>query len=402
MLDPASATPPAEPASLGIQTRSIHAGEALDPSTGAVGVPLYQNATYGFRSYAQVEAWRDGAPHFLYAREGNPTVRCLELKVADLEGAEAAVGTATGMAALSATLLHLLPAGAHLVASTHLYATTRSFLCDTLASHGVAVDVADFADPVAVAAAVTPRTRALLCEAFSNPTLRVADIAAAGEVARAAGATLVVDNTFLSPALLRPLAHGADVVVHSATKYLSGHGYTLGGVVAGRRDLVAGVTRTLSALGATMPSFAAWLLLAGAKTLPLRVERHSTNAARLARLLAAHPAVAAVYYPGLPDDPGHAVARHLVGADAPGIAPETRFGGMLAFRLAGGNAAVGPVLDALRLPTIAVSLGDCASLIWPVDGTGLVRLSVGLEDIADLEADFAQALDRAPIPAGEG
>jgi cystathionine beta-lyase/cystathionine gamma-synthase len=367
----------------GFGTRSIHAGEAPDPSTGAHGVPIYQNATFAFRSYEGLEAWRNGAPHFLYAREGNPTVRCLELKLADLEGAEAAVATATGMAAISATLLHLLKGGGHLIASADLYAVTKEFLLQDLANFGATFDLVDCTDLAAVEAAITPRTRAIFTESFSNPLLRVVDLPALGELAHRHGAQLVVDNTFLSPALLRPLEHGADVVVHSATKYLSGHGNVLGGVVCGRRDAIGAVAGLLSRLGGTMSAFSAWVLLAGVKTLPLRVERQSANAAALAQILAAAPAVEAVHYPGLPTHPRHEVARHLVGE---------HFGGMLAFALRGGDAAIGRFLGALKLPTIAVSLGETATLIWPLAGSNLIRLSVGLEDWTDLEADFAGAL----------
>ena len=352
-------------------------------------MPIYQNATFAFRSYAGVQAWRRGAPHFHYARDGNPTVRVLELKLADLEGTDDAVATATGMAAVSATLIHLA-AGGHLVASADVYAVTRELLDRDLPAFGIAVACADFSDPAAVAAAITPQTRALFCEPFSNPLLKVAALPAVAGLAAERGIPLVVDNTYLSPALLRPVEAGATVVVHSATKYLSGHGNVLGGAVCGPTATVAAVRGLLSRLGGTMGAFAAWLLLHGAKTLPLRVERHSANAAALAALLAAHPAVAAVHYPGLPSDPGHETARGLLG---------DRFGGMLAFELAGGEAAVGPFLDALELPAIAVSLGDAASLIWPLAGTGVLRLSVGLEDVADLEADFAHALGR-PAVAG--
>lgn len=364
-------------------TRSVHAGEANDPTTGAHGVPIYQNTTFAFRSYDELEAAREGrAPHFFYARDGNPTVRSLEVKLADLEGAEAAVATASGMAAISATLLHLVPAGAHLVASADVYAVARDFLCEDLPRAGARVTTVDFTDPAAVEAAIGPETRALYTESFSNPALRVADLDALAAIAARRGIPLVVDNTFLSPALLRPIEHGAALVVHSATKYLSGHGQVLGGVVCGPRAPVAAIARTLSHLGGAMSAFTAWTLLGGVKTLPLRLARHSANATRLARLLADHPAVAAVNYPGLPGDPGHAVARRLVGDGC---------GGMLSFRLRGGAAAVGPFLDALELCTLAVSLGECGTLIWPFPD-GLIRLSVGIEDPEDLEADLRGAL----------
>jgi methionine-gamma-lyase len=371
----------------GLSTRSIHAGEAPDPSTGAHGVPIYQNATFAFRSYEGVQAWRDGVPHFHYARDGNPTIRCLELKLADLEGAEDALATGTGMAAISATLLHLLAGGGHLVASGDVYAVTKELLQRDLPAFGATVTLVDFTDQAAVVAAITPQTRALFCEPFSNPLLTVVDLPRIAGLAEERGIPLVVDNTFLSPALLRPVEHGATIVVHSATKYLSGHGTVLGGVICGPKAIVREVRGLLSRLGGAMGAFAAWVLLHGVKTLPMRAERHSAHALALAELLAAHPAAAAAHYPGLASHPGHEIARHVVG---------DRFGGMLAVELAGGEAAIGPFLNALELPTIAVSLGDVSTLIWPLPGSGLLRLSVGLEDLADLEADFTQALGQIP------
>ncbi len=219
--------------------------------------------------------------------------------------------------------------------------------------------------------------------------LNVVDLAPLGDLARRHGIPLVVDNTLLSPALLRPLEHGADIVIHSATKYLSGHGNMIGGIVCGAADTVAGIAALLSRLGGPMSPFNAWLLLAGIKTLPLRMERHSANAAALAALLDAHPAVETVHYPGLPGHLNHDVARSLVGGC---------FGGMISFALRGPEHLIGRFFDALDLPTLAVSLGDTSTLIWPVTGGTLIRLSVGIEDIADLTADFVQALATIPEP----
>src|SRR3954466_3295306 len=189
----------------GLSTRSIHAGEAPDPSTGAHGVPIYQNATFAFRSYEGVQAGREGAPHFHYARDGNPTIRCLELKLADLEGTEDALATGTGMAAISTTLLYLLGGGGHLVAASDVYAVTKELLQRDLPAFGASVTLVDFTDPAAVEAAITPQTRALFCEPFSNPLLNVVDLSQIARLAKERGVPLVVDNTFLSPALLRPV-----------------------------------------------------------------------------------------------------------------------------------------------------------------------------------------------------
>lgn len=377
----------------GFGTRSVHAGEAPDPTTGAFGVPIYQNTTYAFRSFDDLEAFRAGhSPHFVYTRDSNPTVRCLEVKLADLEGAEAALVGASGMAVISATLLHLVPSGGHLVASRDLYPVTQSFLCDSLIAHGATVTFADCGDPAAVAAVCTPATRAIFTESFSNPTLRVADLPGLAALARERDISLVVDNTFLSPALLRPLEFGATIAIHSATKYIGGHGNVLAGVVAGPRATIGQIARTLSQHGGVLSPFGAWVLLNGVKTLPLRIAQHCANAARLAARLAAHPAVAQLHYPGLATDPGYVLASSLVGE---------QFGGMIAFRLRGGVAATRAFLNALELCTIAVSLGDCGSLIWPFEESGLaereglgplLRFSVGIEDGADLEREIAEAL----------
>jgi cystathionine beta-lyase/cystathionine gamma-synthase len=380
----------------GFGTRCIHAGEAPDPTTGAHGVPLYQNVTFAFETNGQVEAMRSGErPHFTYSPRGNPTVRCLELKIADLEGTEASVAMSSGMAAVSSVLLTLLANGGHLVASDQLYDLTSDFLRDDLPALGGSTSFVDLSDTDAIREAITPQTRAIYVEAFSNPLLRVSDIRVLARIAAENDLVLVVDNTFLSPALLRPVALGADVVLHSATKYLSGNGQVQGGVVSGPRRLIDSIRSRALHLGAAMSPFAAWLLLAGIHTLPLRMERHSENASRLANVLAAHPAVAEVHYPGLSSDPGHTLAASLHGAG------QHHFGGMIAFTLAAGRDAMGPFLDALELCTIAVSLGDSSTLVWPWPCGNMIRISTGLEDFADLEADIVRALNGV-VPAGTG
>ena len=374
-------------------TRCIHAGEAPDPTTGAHGVPLYQNVTFAFETYGQVEAMRNGdRPHFTYSPRGNPTVRCLELKIADLEGTEESVAFSSGMAAISGALLSLLVDGGHVVASDQLYDLTRAFLRDDLPGFGASASFVDLSDVSAIQGAITPRTRVVYVETFSNPLLRVADIRLLADTAHQRGLVLVVDNTFLSPALLRPAELGADLVLHSATKYLSGNGQVQGGVVSGPRHLVEQIRSRGLHLGTAMSPFAAWVLLSGIHTLPLRMRRHSENATQLAAMLAGHPAVENIHYPGLSCDPGHALAASIVGES------DNRFGGMIAFSLEGGQSAIGPFLNALRLCTIAVSLGDSSTLVWPWPCGNLVRMSTGLEDVQDLEADVLQALN-AVVPA---
>jgi cystathionine beta-lyase/cystathionine gamma-synthase len=377
-------------ATQGFGTRCIHAGEAPDPTTGAHGVPLYQNVTYAFETHRQVEAMRSGErPHFTYSARGNPTVRCLEAKLASLEGTEACVAFSSGMAAISGTLLSLLAGGGHIIASDQLYDLARAFLLDELPALGGGATLVDITDAAAIEAAITPQTRVIYAESFSNPLLRVADLRLLSRIASEHGLTLVIDNTFLSPALLRPAEFGADVVLHSATKYLSGHGHVQGGVVSGPRRLLEPLRQRSLHFGTAMLPFAAWLLLAGSHTLPLRMARHSENALRLARTLEAHPAVSAVHYPGLSADPGHELAVSLVGAES------SCFGGMLSFTLNGDQTASAAFVDALQLCTIAVSLGDCSTLVWPWHGGNLIRVSVGIEDFADIEKDVKHALDQA-------
>ena len=377
----------------GFSTRCIHAGEAPDPTTGAHGVPLYQNVTYAFQTYGQVEAMRSGErPHFTYSPRANPTVRCLEAKLANLEGTETAVALNSGMAAISGALLTTLAGGGHIVASSHLYDQTRVFLTDELPRLGASSTFVDVADPAAVHAAITPKTRAIYAEPFSNPHLQVANLRQLAHIAHERDLILIVDNTFLSPALLRPAELGADLIIHSATKYLSGNGQVQGGVVSGPRRLIEPMRAQSLLLGSALSPFAAWMLLAGIHTLPLRMERHSQNAMRLATLLESHPAVERVNYPGLCSHGGHETAVAMVGRG------ETRFGGMISLSLAGGHAAFGPFLNALELCTIAVSLGDCSTLVWPWPHENLIRISTGLEDFDDLARDVSLALD-ACVPA---
>jgi methionine-gamma-lyase len=355
-------------------------------------VPLYQNVTYAFETNRQVEAMRSGErPHFTYSPKGNPTVRCLEVKMADLEGTESAVAFNSGMAAISGTLFALLAGGGHVVASDQLFEQTRTFLIEELPGFGASASLVDIADPDAIASAITPHTRAIYAEPFSNPRLLVANPGWLAGIARRHGLTLIIDNTFLSPALLRPAELGSDIVLHSATKYISGNGQVQGGLASGSKRLIDRIRARMLLFGSAMSPFAAWLLLAGIHTLPLRMARHSENAMRLAKTLDAHPAVAQVHYPGLPSDPGHSQAVSLVGA-----APD-RFGGMIAFTLAAGCDAIAPFIDSLRLCTIAVSLGDSSTLVWPWPGGNLIRVSVGLEDFADLEQDVVNALDRIAL-----
>ena len=367
-------------------TRSIHAGESPDQATGARGVPIHQSATFAFDSWDQIRAWEDGnEAHFQYSRESNPTVQTLESKIADLEGGESTIATNSGMAAISAVLLHFAANGGHIIASTQLFGATGDFLENEITSLGGSITRLDLRDHGAVEAAIRPETRLIHCETVSNPLLHVADVAALAEIAHRHGAVLSVDNTFLSPALYRPLEHGADLVIHSATKYLSGSGQTVGGVVTGRTELIEPIRKHVFRLGTYMQPFTAWLIILGCKTLSLRVERHQENARRLAESLTAHPAVAEVNYPGLPGSDGYDVLAGMNGGQA---------GGLLSFRLMDDPVSTRAFIDALDLCTVAVSLGEPLTLIWPYRD-GLIRLAVGLEDIEDLTDDLTTGLEAA-------
>ncbi|MFM9106384.1 MAG: trans-sulfuration enzyme family protein [Chloroflexota bacterium] len=371
----------------GFATRCLHAGEAPDPSTGAHGVPMYGNVTYAFRSFEQIEAMAEGrAPHFTYSPRGNPTVRSLELKMADLEGAERSIAAASGMAAIAPTLVSLARDGGHIVAAKQVYHLSGDILDRLLPSFGASATRVDLSDEAAVRAAIGEQTRAIYAEPVSNPSLEVADLPMLSAIARDAGIPLVVDNTFLSPALLRPIELGADLVIHSATKYLSGLGQVQGGFVSGPAARLDAIREQMIVFGGQMPPFSGWLLLQGMKTLPMRMRTHCDNAARLAALLAAHPAVASVHYPGLAGHPGHAVAARDLASG---------FGGMISFSLHGGRSPKAAFLNALELATLAVSLGDVTTLVWPWSDIDLIRVSVGVEDGDDLERDFRRGLDAA-------
>lgn len=393
---------------LGFTTRAIHAGDAAN-STRAAVTPIFQSATYTFATAAEGAAMFAGdAPGHVYARWGNPNVAELEAKVAALEGAEDAVAAASGMAAISTVLLALLRAGDHCIVDPACYSATVTLFRQELPRLGIEPTFVDTGDLEAVAAAVRPSTRLIYTETPGNPTLKLVDLAALAAFARERGITTVCDNTFATPYLQRPLALGIDVVVHSATKYLSGHGDVVAGVAAGPRDLMARCReRVLRDYGGVLSPFAAFLVTRGLATLALRMERHCDNAERVAAFLARHPAVVRVAYPGLPDHPRHAVARRQM----------RRFGGMISFEVKGGLAAGAAVMDAVRLCTLAVSLGDVRTLIsHPASMThstvtpaareaagitdGLIRLSVGLEEVEDIIADLEQALATAQAAAG--
>lgn len=390
----------------GFRTRAVHAGHGLDPVTGAHAVPIYATSTFGYGNAERGARLFAGEEQgYFYSRLSNPTVRAFEEKVASLEGAEDAVAFGSGMGAASAIALTLLTSGDEVAFVGPLYGGTEGLLRDILGRFGVTVREAG--DLEELRGVVSERTRLVWLETPTNPTLKIVDLRAASEVAHAAGALVVVDNTFSTPYLTRPLEHGADLVMHSATKYLGGHGDVIAGIVAGRAELISELRlHGLRHVGAVLGPFEAYLLLRGLKTLPLRMEAHCANAAALTEALQGHPALKALHYPGLPTHPGHEVAARQMRA----------FGGLLSLDLGSAEAAFA-FLDGLRLFTQAVSLGDVESLSCHPGSTthhllgeetlerqgvtpGLVRLSVGIEDAGDLIEDVLQALERVPVAAG--
>ena len=373
----------------GFETRAIHVGQEPDEATGAITVPIHLATTFVQPAPGQHRGYE-------YSRTSNPTRAALERSVAGLEGARHGFAFASGMAAEDA-LVGLLRPGDHVVLGLDAYGGTFRLIARIYGERGIAWSAVDLADPDALAGALRPETRQVWVETPTNPMLAVVDIAAAASAAHAAGAVLVVDNTFATPYLQNPLGLGADVVVHSSTKYLGGHSDVVGGFVAtSDDDLAERLAFVQNAAGAVPSPFDCYLLLRGIKTLGVRMDRHCDNARAVAEHLDGHPAVARVLYPGLPDHPGHdAAARQMRG-----------FGGMVSCILAGGEAAAAAAVSSTRIFRLAESLGAVESLIeQPSTMThlsvadsplavdpGLIRLSVGIETIKDLLADLTQAL----------
>ncbi|MCW0214742.1 MAG: cystathionine gamma-synthase [Pseudonocardia sp.] len=376
----------------GFSTRAIHAGQEPDPTTGAVTVPIHPSSTF---AQDGVGGLRGG---YEYSRSANPTRTALQECLAALEGGRHAYAFGSGMGASDVLLRVLLKPGDHLVIPHDAYGGTFRLVDKVLTQWGIEYSTADLGDLDALRSVIRPTTKAVWCETPTNPLLGIADIAGLAQVARAAGATLVVDNTFASPYLQAPLALGADVVLHSTTKYVGGHSDVVGGTLILDDDELAARIGTLqNSVGSVPGPFDAWLTLRGAKTLAVRMERHSDNAERVVEMLGAHKAVAKVLYPGLAEHPGHEIAAKQM----------RRFGGMVSFLVAGGKDAALKVCASTKLFTLAESLGGVESLIEhphqmthaSVAGSALevpdslVRLSVGIEDVEDLLEDLRQALE---------
>jgi len=375
----------------GFSTLAIHAGQDADPATGATVVPIYATSTYTQESPGHHKGYE-------YSRRGNPTRTALETCLAALEGGERGLAFASGLAATTA-VLSLLKPGDEVAAAADLYGGTYRLLERVFKTWGVVSHYTEDASPSGFSQIITPRTRLVWIETPTNPLLQILDIAAIASLAHRAGAVLAVDNTFASPFLQQPLRFGADLVVHSTTKYLGGHSDVIGGAVIGSRELLQPVAFFQNAAGGVPGPFDSWLTLRGIKTLAVRMERHCANARQLATWLAEHPRVQRIYYPGLPSHPGHEMARRQM----------RDFGGMISIHLKGGKDAALRMLTRTKLFSLAESLGGVESLIGhPATMThasipaeirqargiddGLVRLSVGIEDVSDLQADLRQAL----------
>jgi cystathionine gamma-synthase len=384
-------------------TTAVHGGEKRPRPGNAITTPIFQTATYVFRDTAELVDYMSGnTQREEYGRYGNPTLRVAEEKCAALEGAEAGLGFASGMAAITTTLFAVLSQGQHVIMTDDCYRRTRQFCRGMLGKFGVDVSIVETGDYAALEAAVTPRTRVLISESPTNPYMKVVDLDRLADIARRHRLLTIIDSTFATPVNQQPIAHGIDLVLHSATKYLSGHNDVLGGVIVGRHETIEAIRECQGVLGGILDPHAAYLLIRGLKTLPLRVAHQNASALRIAEMLAGHPRVERVHYCGLPSHPGHEIARRQMSG----------FGGVVSFEIKGDLDTTSRVVDAVEIPQIAPSLGGVETLIEQPSlmsffeltteerlaigiKDNLIRLSVGLEDPDDLIADLRQALERA-------
>lgn len=393
-------------AARGFASRAVHVGERAPLQRfRATATPIYPSVSFSYEELDDLDAvFGNEQPGYVYTRYGNPTFAALEAAVASLEGAEAAVAFSSGMAALHTAILSCVQSGSRIVAARDIYGATAAMFTNVFATMGVKTTFVDIEDLAAVEAAIAEvKPRVVFLESITNPLLKVPDLPAIARLAKAARATVVVDNTFASPLLISPLALGADLVVHSSTKYLSGHGDVTGGVIASDADRAFEIRELLKLTGAIPGPFEAWLTLRGLKTLPLRMRKQSENAAEVAAWLARDERIARVHYPG--------------NRTVPTVFNSDLRGGMVSFEIAGGcRERVFAFLEALRLCVPATTLGDVYSLVlYPVMSThrgmspqelhglgigeGLVRMSVGIEDVEDIVADLDQALAKACVEA---
>ncbi|MGD0694257.1 MAG: PLP-dependent aspartate aminotransferase family protein [Terriglobia bacterium] len=382
-------------------TLAVHAGEAPCPATGALDTPIYQSTTFVSANSDEMAAvYGDEKFGYMYTRYGNPTIHALEEKMAALEGGEAALATATGMAAISTAILGYVRSGDHVVAARSLYGAAYNFLNKKLPRMGASATFVASRSVEGFEKAIQPNTKLIYFETPSNPIMEILDLAQLAALGRSRGIPTMIDNTFASPALQQPIASGVTVVVHSATKYLCGHGDAMGGIIVGSKDYISELLHEVFRdFGGVISPFNAWLILRGIHTLHLRMPAHCANAQRVAEFLARHPRIGRVNYPGLPSHPGHEVAKQQMKA----------FGAMISFEVKGGYESGKKVMDRVKIFARAASLGDTRSLIVHSASTshravpreqrialgitdGLVRLSVGVEAADDLIQDLDQAL----------
>jgi len=389
-----------------IETQAIHAGRINDEQFGSLATPLYQTSTFIFENAEQgARRFAGEEEGFIYSRLGNPTTRQLEMRVAAMEGMEDAAATATGMAAVSGALLANLSAGDHLISSKAVYGCSFALMSHMLTKFGIEVTFVDMEDPSTIEAAIQPNTKMIFLETPINPNLVVLDLKAILDISNKHNLISVVDNTFLTPVLQRPVEFGADIVIHSATKYLNGHGDVVAGIICGSKEMIEHIKLTsLKDIGGTMSPHDAWLILRGIKTLSVRVERHCQNAQRVAEFLESHPNVEKVYYPGLKSHSGY----KFIGTQMKAA------GGVIAFELKTNLQGGADFINRMGLFSIAVSLGDAESLIQhPASMThspysdeerreagisdSLIRISTGLENVEDLIEDLKQSLDQIEV-----
>ncbi|MFC2005233.1 trans-sulfuration enzyme family protein [Chloroflexota bacterium] len=387
---------------VGFHTKAIHEGESPNFG-GALITPIYQTVTFKFKELEEAKnaielSLESEDPGYAYTRFSNPTHSALEKKIASLEEGEAAVTTASGMAAITTATFASMKKGEHLISARGIYTTTHSFFSN-LPSWGMEVSFVDQTRPSEIAASIKDNTKLIFLETPSNPLLDLADIGEIAGLARKKGIKLMVDNTFATPYYQRPLNIGADIVMHSATKYLCGHLDTMGGVIVGKKDFVQSCAETITLIGGIMNPFNAWLIMRGTKTLPLRMERHSRNALALAQWLEGEPKIKRVFYPGLASHSQHELGLKQMGG----------FGGMVSFEVDGGREGVRKLVENIKICSLAVSLGGPETLLEHVEtmshlkmspeeraslgiSDGLIRMSVGLEDADDIIQDLSSAL----------
>jgi len=386
----------------GFSTKAVHAGEKRDPSTGAVVTPIYETSVFAFsRTKELIDVMSGKKGGYIYTRYGNPTVRTVERKMAELEGAEDVAVFSSGMAAIATTIFTLVSSGDHVVSTRDLYGGTLAFFKEVLPKFGVEASLVEATDFDEMKSAIQENTKVIYAETPTNPTLKLVDVSKVAKLGKKKGITVVVDSTFASPYNLKPIQFGVDVVIHSATKYLGGHNDVTAGMVGGSENFVQKLKEMRKHFGGTLDPLAAWLLLRGLKTLGLRMERHNSNGVRVAKYLEKHPKVKRVYYPGLPSHPQYSIAKRQMKG----------FGGVVSFEIDGDFEETMKCVDNLKLCYLAASLGGAETLATqPVACSHyfvsaedrkkagitdqLVRLALGIEDPEDIIADLEQAFNK--------